>query len=204
MNDRLDVLDRVARAPVALVIGSVLAGLGPRQQAGVEVGPVVDVVGERLGEVVVGLCEREQQVQPRRQPEVEARELDVRKAAGEGGVAVQVVAGDDRKHRLHVRGARVGGGLELVDPQVGGAEQSHVAVGMGDGRGPIDDRCAVMTLNRVKQPPLAPRAAGAADIDQHGSRCPRRNEPPPASRPTPPARSAPQRPARPAGSPGSE
>lgn len=71
------------------------------------------------------------------------------------------------KHRLHLRGAGVGGGLELVDPQVGGAEQSHVAVGMGDGRGPSDDRGAVMTLNRVKQPPLAVRAAGDADVDQH-------------------------------------
>ncbi len=122
------------------------------------------MLGQRGNEIGVALGGGQQRVQAAGQGEVEARELDVREAAGERRVLVDVVARDDREHRLDVSGARVHGGGELVDPEVGRAEQADVAVRVGEGCRPVDERRAVGPLDRIEQAPLALRPARAADV----------------------------------------
>ena len=105
---------------------------------------------------------------PAVRPEEDAAELGVQQAAVEGGVAVDVVGGDDREHRLQRRaGPEVGGGEQLVDPQVGGAERPHLAARMGELRRPADELRAVLALDRVEDAPRALRGAGPADVGDH-------------------------------------
>ncbi len=166
-DDPGDLVYRVARLPVAPVVGAWAAGLDAREQREVEALQVVDVICLRRRQVRMVFLERQHDVERRRQAEVESAELDVGEAAGEGGVAIDVVAGDDREHRLDVPGAGVDRGRELVDAHVGGAVQPHLAVRVRELGGPVDKRGAVPALDRVEEAPLSGRAPRSAHVGDY-------------------------------------
>ena len=56
---------------------------------------------------------------------------------------------------------------QLVDPEVGRAEEADVPVGAGEARGPVDELGTVGRLHRIEQPERPVRVAGAPDVGDH-------------------------------------